>query len=185
MLYSRSVQWEWENYIHTPQHACFSQHRVEWYKRGHTAWNTFTRGFKTGKTNTCLEKSGQFFFARFSLEGGLRKLSGVLECSGFWSGCWLHGCVPFVKKHQAGRLWSVRETDTVHAQNKISRRAILSRFSLFSIIFGEADASNQPLYINQILHKPFEKRSKNVLSYWYYITMIKHQECAESFSEQT
>lgn len=27
-------------------------------------------------------------------------------------------------------------------------------------------ASNQPLYINQILHKPFGKRSKNVLRYW-------------------
>lgn len=45
-------------------------------------------------------------------------------------------------------------------------------------------ASNQPLYVNQILHKPFEKRSKNVLSYWYYITLIKHQECTESL-EQT
>ena len=27
-------------------------------------------------------------------------------------------------------------------------------------------ASNQLLYINQVLHKPFEKGSKNVLSYW-------------------
>lgn len=46
-------------------------------------------------------------------------------------------------------------------------------------------ASNQPLYMKYILHKPFGKRSKNVLSYWYYITVIKHQECAESVTEQT
>lgn len=45
--------------------------------------------------------------------------------------------------------------------------------------------SNQPLYITLyiILHRPFEKRSKNVLSYWYYITLMKHQECAHSCTE--
>lgn len=127
-----------------------------------TCMNTYFIKPKMGKTRVCFKsrspRKGAWGLLRHVRVPGLLCMLIIRTCPIQGSSSWtLMTCT-----------WNGNTCNVRTERNLTAKYPIIFQFIFDYICRGSfyRIASNQPLYINQILHKPFGKRSKNVLRYW-------------------
>lgn len=127
-----------------------------------TCMNTYFIKPKMGKTRVCFKsrspRKGAWGLLRHVRVPGLLCMLIIRTCPIQGSSSWtLVTCT-----------WNGNTCNVRTERNLTAKYPIIFQFIFDYICRGSfyRIASNQPLYINQILHKPFGKRSKNVLRYW-------------------